>query len=373
MAKRKVNLWMLSHNKYGGWCTFTRHLSEALRRQGIDSSIYKVTAKGQRGIKDFGWGLKYQNRASPEIIELGENPECEVYREVKKYPNLILAVQKNFYPEAMCLMLQGAWIVIHDPTELRNPEFAGFVKRRQKQVIVIRKTMLEHLPKAEFIGHPYERYFKGWDMDDGVWNTNHAVSVARVDFDKNLDWMLDANRELPEDKQIIIRGFDNRIYTRFHIMDKYPEWKQSTTHFPRDVGWAEEFCYKARYMVDLSAIKGDGGGTQYTFLEAIDGGAICVLNTDWIREGGEMRPGINCYAVSDAKGLRVLLDSIRPYDDSVIRQQALAILEAHSLENIGDQYFWMLIHSIRPSASPAWKAFRKLLTMEFWKRTLSKS
>ena len=44
----------------------------------------------------------------------------------------------------------------------------------------------------------------------------------------------------------------------------------------------------------MSAISGDGGGTQYTFFEAWEAGAVLVVNSEWIRDGDEMKPGINC-------------------------------------------------------------------------------
>ena len=75
-SKRRVILWMLSHNKYGGWCTFTAHLVRALELQGLDHSIYKVTHKGQRSTRKFGWGLTYENRAKPKVVNLGEDKDC---------------------------------------------------------------------------------------------------------------------------------------------------------------------------------------------------------------------------------------------------------------------------------------------------------
>ena len=34
----------------------------------------------------------------------------------------------------------------------------------------------------------------------------------------------------------------------------------------------------AKYMIDMSIIKGDGGGTQYTFLEAFNQDTVLILH-----------------------------------------------------------------------------------------------
>ena len=46
-------------------------------------------------------------------------------------------------------------------------------------------------------------------------------------------------------------------------------------------------------MIDMSIIKGDGGGTQYTFLEAIYHDCILVLHLDWINKGELFISGVN--------------------------------------------------------------------------------
>ena len=54
-------------------------------------------------------------------------------------------------------------------------------------------------------------------------------------------------------------------------------------------------------MVDLSEIPEDGGGTQYTFLEAVYNNCAIVLNRKWIesvdKKYRDFKEGYNCYAV----------------------------------------------------------------------------
>ena len=52
-------------------------------------------------------------------------------------------------------------------------------------------------------------------------------------------------------------------------------------------------------MIDLSTIKNDGGGTQYTFLEAIYHDTLLILNNNWITKGNLFKSGYNCIGISD--------------------------------------------------------------------------
>jgi len=49
----------------------------------------------------------------------------------------------------------------------------------------------------------------------------------------------------------------------------------------------------------MSIIKGDGGGTQYTFLEAIYNDCILILHKDWVSQGDTFKDKYNCYVVGE--------------------------------------------------------------------------
>jgi len=59
----------------------------------------------------------------------------------------------------------------------------------------------------------------------------------------------------------------------------------------------------------MSVIKHDGGGTQYTFLEAIYQECALVINRRWV-EGFEtpFQEGRNCFLVADGEELPALID-----------------------------------------------------------------
>ena len=50
------------------------------------------------------------------------------------------------------------------------------------------------------------------------------------------------------------------------------------------------------FVVDMSIIVGDGGGTQYTFLEAIYHNCALILHKDWV-EKETFKNRHNCYVV----------------------------------------------------------------------------
>ena len=78
----------------------------------------------------------------------------------------------------------------------------------------------------------------------------------------------------------------------------------------------------------MSAIKGDGGGSQYTFLEAIYQGCALILNSKWV-EGVNtpFKDGYNCFVVSNENELASLL-SKNPDTTSIVKNAKL-LLKPH--------------------------------------------
>jgi hypothetical protein len=292
----QVNLWYLSGNTYGGWVTFTAHLYHGLKRAGYFPVIRKIGANTETKLRPFGYDAFYTNVAEEDVDQFYEQT------------NIIVSTKEKMADTVFDLMLHGASIVIHDPTELKGSETRDAIDSTKPPVIVIRRQNMDIVPgRTVFLPHPYQ-------MRYGTEEPTHeklAVSISRIDFDKKLHILLDANRLLPDDAKIDIRGFENRIYTRFQIVPEYPEWEQSKAHYSRDFDSAVELCREATFMVDMSAIKGDGGGTQYTFLEAWDAGSIVIVNKAWI-DGIDpdvcvMKPGVNCLYAGDGEELATVL------------------------------------------------------------------
>lgn len=341
-----MRLLYLSRSRYGGWVTFTSHLYHGLLgkppfagdrfAESDQHEVIRVTTRTEKVYRDMGNMVPYRNMKEEDVLEL-------------EGPLLITALDKHHRELAMKLLDQGAFIVIHDPTELRNPEFKKFID--PAQVIVIRRSMLEHMPEATYIPHPYMAARTVDPLNQQEWadREHYAVNIARLDFDKNSDWLFEANRVLPPNKKITIRGAENRMYTKTKIVPKYPEYLQDSNRavedraiFKLDFRGALSLCKNAKYMTDFSVIQGDGGGTQYTFLEAIDAGTICLLHKDWIRpndsmvdEGSEQ----NCISFENWNPLaNFLKGTIDNYLATFIRVNAMKLLDNHDAIQIGLKY-----------------------------------
>jgi hypothetical protein len=341
-----MKLLYLSRSRYGGWVTFTAHLYHGLLGQppsvndrfaeSEEYEVIRVTTRTEKVYRDMGNHVPYRNMKEEDILEL-------------EGPLLITALDKHHRELGKKLLEQGAYIVIHDPTELRNPEFRDFID--SSQVIVIRRSMLEHMPDATFIPHPYmaARTVDPLNYQEWMNRDNYAINIARLDFDKNSHWLFEANRVLHPNKQILIRGAENRMYTKTKIVPNYPEYLQDSNRevedraiFKLDFRGALALCKSSKYMTDFSVIQGDGGGTQYTFLEAIDAGTICLLNKGWIRPDDSMvdtGSGQNCIAFEDWKPLsNFLAGKMDDYMAAFIRVNAMKLLDDHDAAQIAQQY-----------------------------------
>lgn len=315
--RHTIKLVYLSQSQTGGWVTYVYHLHWALRMVGYKPEIYKIRQRTESKTRYFGYHLEYRNVTWAEALRL---PGA----------TFIVALNKAEVPVAQHLLSEGAAMVVHDPTELKRlPDLVVFAA----QCVVNRRIGLEFLPGATHIPHPYGRLNLNNEPSSGQ---AHAIAVSRIDFDKHTEMILEANQLLPEALRVRIYGDENRRYTKAVIMPRFPDWQQCQVRYPREADYAYKLCHQARYMVDMSAIKGDGGDTQYTFLEAMDAGAVPVLNQAWILEGGEMQPGVNCLAVGSGQELANLLR--RPRVLHGLHMNAIELLGRHSPQAIGPLY-----------------------------------
>lgn len=341
-----MKLLYLSRSRYGGWVTFTTHLYHGLIGRAPTShdrfsisenhEVIRMTNRTEKTYRHMGNHVPYRNVSEEDILEL-------------EGPILITALDKHHREIAMKLLEKGASIVVHDPTELRNPKFREFIS--PDQVIVIRKSMLKHMPEATFIPHPYIALGTMDPLNSKEWENRkyHALSISRLDFDKNSHWLFEANRLLPPERQICIRGAENRMYTKTKIVPKYPEYIQDSNReeedralYKLDFRAAVNLCRTSRFMTDFSVIQGDGGGTQYTFLEAIDAGTICLIHRDWIRPRDSMidkGPEQNCLSFEDYGQLTNFLNgSMENGVATFIRMNAQKLLQKHNAINVAQQY-----------------------------------
>tara|TARA_B100001123_G_C15314720_1_gene1025701 strand:- start:1602 stop:2603 length:1002 start_codon:yes stop_codon:yes gene_type:complete len=318
--KKQKNLLYLAKPIYGGWVTFTAHLSKK-----YDWPIYKITKKTEKNKRDYGYDCQYHNLCLAKVLALDNI--------------LITAVDKHYW-EYLHLFPKDTEIVIHDPTECKsskegNPLIQGLNPVLPNfKVITIRESVQYYLSKtfkidSEYLRHPFYNYPKS-DKEGLGYN---AVCISRIDFDKNTDIILKAN-QLIEDKknQIYLFGAENRIYVHHKLKDLNVQefWKGK---FPKNLEPTYEdksILKDAKYMVDMSIIKGDGGGTQYTFLEAIYQDCVLVLHEEWVNKGSLFVSGVNCIVVSNEEELAKVMNVGIPeelYD--IILQNSKKIIEDH--------------------------------------------
>jgi glycosyltransferase involved in cell wall biosynthesis len=160
-----------------------------------------------------------------------------------------------------------------------------------------------------FLYHPFYPYpvVKG-DND----TRSSAISISRIAFEKNIEIILKANKLLKEDEVIKIYGARRR---RHYILQRQnlDFYRHYYGQFEKSFSKLSEILSKAKFVVDLSVLKHDGGGTQYTFLEAIHNGCAIIVNRKWLEQVdpkySDFREGHNCFAVSDEKELAELIKS----------------------------------------------------------------
>jgi len=270
----------------GGWATFTRHLVDSLLDEGQEVALVKLGNRDEPFYRPFGPDHSYRNITLETLL-----------RESKNNPIIIAALGKHYVEQAKSLTTAGAKVVIHDTAE-------STVRMGITNPWCIRKVLAE-LYDGTFIRHPYVRSTAPKPAKRG----KRILATSRVDFDKNTTIILDANRL---GAKIEIIGFENRLYTKFKIMPNYPEWQQSPGTHPRTGETSVVLLNGALAMVDLTDIKGDGGGTQYTFLEAWDAGAVPIIGEWWIRKRDDMNAD-NCIWVDSAKQLTDVCRKLRRF------------------------------------------------------------
>lgn len=239
-----------------------------------------------------------------------------------KGANVVTALDKHAAQAAAPLLERGAVLVCHDPTEL--PVVTNTAPP-DTPVVVIRPVNVQTFVNAGFNAvytpHPY------CAVTVKAVKTNRAVSISRLDFDKNIHLVCEANLALAE--PVHIWGAENRLYTHHRLTTDYPDWRRNYRgRFPARHGAGAALAARYRFVVDLSTIHLDGGGTQYTFLEAYNAGSVLVVNRAWLRRGGVLVEGQNCLAVDDAPQLVDVL--CHPPDVAPLLAGGRTVLQRHA-------------------------------------------
>jgi glycosyltransferase involved in cell wall biosynthesis len=323
---------MSNFHKWGGAVTFTAHLLKTL---GINKvfRITKNTDKIESG-GDFGYGLKY-HFVSPQSVDDAVNP---FITDFFQYDFMLPQLKRS-----------DVTVVIHDHSEIPQSDISCM---QNWNIISIRKKFQSYLKEkynlnSRFMYHPFYPY----NIHKSNENYSHnalsptlgnqkkgAISISRVDYGKNIDILIKANQILEKNAQcdyqslIRIYGPFNRRYVN-DCLGGYGTFRRYYHGaFPKSFKSISNILSGAKLVVDLSTFDNDGGGTQYTFLEAIHHGAALVINRKWIEsvppECCDFKEGYNCYAASNESELTHLISN-KSLDINRVVANAKKLLSRH--------------------------------------------
>lgn len=285
-----VNLIYLSPWRVGGSTTYTIHLYEALKMNGINVEIFSIGNRTEGFTRPLGkYGIEYTNLSKKDLIGA-----------VRRCPSLLTAPApaKNLPDNLMRdLMKAGMRVTVHDPNEFEVYDHLKLVKNP----IIIRNTMKKYYKDAVFIPHPYVRRYEN---SDGL-NSGSPVSISRISSVKNSKMIFATNEEL-KSRHIVMYGAENRLYT-YGAEKKYPDFRKYIRRLPLERYASVDVCRKARLAIDLTVFKNDGGGSQYSFMEAMDAGAVNILHRDWTSVSGEMVENENCLSIGSSDELSLYI------------------------------------------------------------------
>ena len=310
-----MNLIYMARPTYGGWVTFTAHYSLINKYP-----IFKIGNRTEKTMKNFGYDTKYKLSTIEDIL---------------KKDNLIITALDKTYYKYLEYFPEGTKLIIHDPSELKKKKYPNILIESgiidKFKIITIRNTVHKFLKNTLsidniFMIHPFYRYNK----KNYESMNNYAVSISRIDYDKNIDILIKCNKLLKNENIIKIFGIENRMYI-YHELKHLDFHKYWLGRFDKTLPLLYEnkdILKNCKFLIDLSIIKNDGGGTQYTFLEAIYNDCILVLHKEWINKDNIFIENYNCLAVSNEYDLKnILEDNTKDY--SYIIKNSKIILDKH--------------------------------------------
>ena len=308
-----TSFFFLSDYMYGGCLTFTAHLLHTLNRK----EVFRIAKRFERRKRNFGYGIRYQN----VTLEYFDSVKNLFITDIFQHFECLRKLKRKGKEEVT--------IVIHDPSEISkvNKPYLKYWN-----IITIRKSMQQFIRDrygidSKFIYHPFYLYpIQQADNEQKM----YAVSISRIDFNKNIEIILDANKRARN--PVKIYGWANKNYVS-QKLDPIAYSKYYQGKYVKSFNATSEILRKVKFMVDLSFLPNDGGGTQYTFLDAIYHNCAVILNRQWIENVDpkyrDFKEGENCYAVSNAEELKELLNNAENIDTSKIVQNARKLLDRH--------------------------------------------
>lgn len=301
----------------GGSTTYLVHLYEQFKSFGYDPIVLKLGRK-RRTIHYYHVPINYL--LQDEILHLAKKEKSIItYCFWKENSNLCKR-----------LIRMGIPLVVHDPAEFHD-EWLDIAKNVDNTIVIREKNQrnLQKLGiKSTFIQHPYIR------AENRLEKKKFAIAATRIDFRKHTEIICQYN-EMAANK-IDIYGEVNRMAEYHALKQKFPQWRDNYHGIiPSILHEQVKVVSEYEYAIDLTAIKTDGGGTQYCFLEAWDAGSYLILNKQWDTGiDSILIHGKNCFFIQDAIELQEVLQNRMKYD----KEAAQEMLNYHAADKVIPQY-----------------------------------
>ncbi|CAB5223890.1 hypothetical protein UFOVP386_9 [uncultured Caudovirales phage] len=314
----------------GGISSFNDHLYIQLLELGYHPILVKLKITQQ-----------FQDKESFPILYLSHEEIVEICHDSMALITFCSYAENHSLVKRLILM--GIPIVIHDPVEY-YPELLSLASTHSG-IITIRKKNQQNLAemghKSTFIHHPYN------PVKSNNKSRNGSVSCSRLSYCKGIELLIQAN-EL--NSGIDMYGEMNKDYF-LEYLSKEISWRRFYKgEIENNLEFKINLFSRYNYFLDMSVITMDGGGSQYSFLEAWNSGCILIINESWLLNDDEMIPGVNCLIAKDGIQIAEIIKSGKGYDTSIHE----SYLEKHNAQNSGMKFleFILLQNQKRKGSHP---------------------
>lgn len=315
---------------YGGGTTFTAHLLHQTGYSKKYNVILRVAKRTESKLREFGYGLHYQN-ISFDLINNIKYPFITLFKET----HLNVLSRLNERKGRSDNNDNSGILVIHDYRDISDNVIPHLINWK---LITIRRTVQNHLKNrydlpSLFLYHPFCPYPI---ITSNQSEKKGAVAISRISFEKNTDMIIRANKILQDQQHQPIKlfGCPSRMYVHLYLGGYNGDFsKYYYGMFDKSFSALSSILAQSKFVVDLTVLKHDGGGTQYTFLEAIHNGCALILHRKWLEneyvnpEHCDFKEGYNCLAVGNENELADIIK--QDLDTSKIVANARKLIERH--------------------------------------------
>jgi hypothetical protein len=305
----------------GGTTSYLVHLCQQLQELGYNPIILKSIRAKER--KPY-YNLEVRYLLDADIVQIAQHNPILI-------TNAYL-VGHQFLLER--ILPYDVHVVIHDPLEIT--QYTKSILHQCRTIITIRESVFqllkERYPHVIHIPHPYNR------VKPAGSHAHLCASVTRLDYIKNIPTILEVATEFP----IHLYGQIQGDYASAVLDKAHKGWKKHY-HGPMrsTIGIATSILSHYKYSIDLTTIPRDGGGTQYSFLESWDAGALLIVHKNWLLKDGVLKDGVNCLGVASTQDIKEIFIHDKSYDLESMKDY----LHLHSAQHVAPQYIHTLCKS----------------------------